>query len=367
VDPTERYRKAAMALNPDQLVDGIAAAHSSIDAEPNAEAAAATPAPAPADAEFAAAEQRLGLAIPQELRALMRAPRRRPLGVVAPEALRPAREAGAGSVLEGLDPTKTFELGSADAQGRYQSHTVPVSSLQRMWIIAGETPYLVLYDATNDPALACCRVVDLEEDDFSAYASLRDWLVGRYAATQFLADAQRAQHARLAAARNEAANWDLPTLFRHLDEELAPPLAWADPDPSPRSVAALDAAEQRLGFALPPDYRAFLMQRNGLPSAQLLALEDVQPFESSSPIATAFAAIANGKDAAGAPLPGRALVIGEMRYKPLTGTMTHVPTVLLLQDGSRAAYLDLSTQHRYDALDSLLRDRYAMRRSLRGD
>lgn len=370
-DRLARYRSAAQGLTLTQLVDAMAAAARTAAADAGFDAAEdRTAAPPPPDeTDFAAAESRLGAPLPAEYRELARSPQRAILGLRAPAALERADGAFARALPTWSAPDT---IRAAEATGEAE-HTLPRRALDGMWVLAGESPdQALLFDGRGDPALACCRALFFDDDSVTTYASLREYVVERYASLQSYAAFSRQQRRRREAALAESADWPQAQLVEALARRREHLGQWQDVDVRPRDEAALAAAERRVG-SLPADYRAFLAQRNGLPAAGLLPLDEITPLQAASTETGPLRALpwwrmdADGRRAesitAEQALHGRAVTVGALRRVPGAPAAARVPLLVLVADGGQWRYLDGYQRQVHGSLRALLRSRLAVLRS----
>lgn len=237
--------------------------------------------PVPA-AALADAEARLGAPLPELMSALYRMHDGIPALSLGPIAeLKPAREA-IEELVEIVEIREFhYDLDGA-SQSEPESVSISAAALKSWWLLGDSEGNLLLFDP--DPA-ATVPILSLWLESPTGYRSVRTWLEQHWIARQ----EQRQQEQLIARRHREiaeslrAATW--PELIAAMDTEL--PLAYrllADlPDPeAPAADAALAAAEQRLGTALPADYRELLELRNGMRMWQLGPVEEVSVLDAAA-------------------------------------------------------------------------------------
>lgn len=378
VDRYARYRVKAKDLSLTQLLEDIAkASRYGADAlgfgVPAQEAEPVAAMAPPSDADFSAAETRLGATLPAEYRELARAPQRGVLGLLEPNAVRSASEAF-GDGLAAWADNDTIPVATENEEGHYAEHALPRAAVARMWVLGGESlDMALLYDGRNDPALACCRVLSFDDDAVSAYASLRAYVVERYASMQFYAAFSRQQQRRRDAAFAETAAFTLPQLVQALAQRKENLGKWEDVDAAPRTAADIAAAEQRLG-ALPAEYREVMALRNGLPAADLLPLEETSALDTAAADTQSLRTLPwqrvddDGKAleriAPEVALSGRALMIGAMRLPHPQKGLMRIPTIVLIEHDGDWRWLDVQQRRIFSSLRAMLRARYAFVRSI---
>ena len=231
------------------------------------DAGATVPAPA-AEAALAAAEARLGGALPDELRALYAQADGAPALALQPiDAVVPAArllddvfgaEGGPLFVPRPGDDAAFAEIPLRDARG--------------WWHLGGYDQAPLFYLPRPDPRLPGQRVLRYDFEAPAGYATLRDWLEASWVEATLAERDERALAARLQAQREA---WRDAPVGELLDTFPRPGLLarWLSdgPDwPDGASDAALAAAEARLALRLPPDYAELLRRHDGFPPLQLL-------------------------------------------------------------------------------------------------
>lgn len=256
-------RAAAASMSEAQLIDGILE---------SADWAGAPAEPANAQA-IAAAEARIGTAMPPPLLALYRRHDGLPALGIGPVAdLEPA----AAKVDEwfGLLEASEYPV-DIHAPGAEQpvSAVMKASTLRDWLLVGGDDESLLLFNP--DPAAQPAQWVNLWAESPSGYRSLHEWLQDAWVSSQqqqsYLQEMQQRQ--QQAYARFAGADWD--TVLEALQPAtpmLMRLIAGAPGLPDPATAEALAAAEQRLGRALPADYRELLLRHDGYP---ILGLDPV--------------------------------------------------------------------------------------------
>lgn len=267
-----KLRAAAAAMSAEQLVDGIIE---------SADWAGAPAAPADAEA-IAAAEARIGMPMPPPLLALYRRHDGLPaLGIGPLAELAPA----AAKVDEwfGLLETSEYRVDIHVPGAEQPGSAVMQASVLRGWLLAGgDEESLLLFNP--DPAAQPAQWVNLWAESPSGYRSLHEWLQDAWVSSQQQQGYMREmlQRQLRSYARFASADWDTvldalqpatPMLMRLVAD--APGL------PDPATTEALAAAEQRLGRALPADYRELLLRHDGHPMLGLDPVAKVHVLDAS--------------------------------------------------------------------------------------
>lgn len=256
----------AAAMSDEQLVEGILA---------SADWAGAPAAPAHAQA-IAAAEARIGMPMPPPLLALYRRHDGLPAMGIGPAAdLAPA----AAKVDEwfGLIEVDEYPVDIHVPGAEQPDSIVMTASLLRTWLLAGgDDESLLLFNP--DPAAQPAQWINLWAESPSGYRSLHEWLQDAWVSTQQQQSYAREmqQRQQRAYARFAGADWD-PVLEALQPETpmLVLLFAGAPGLPDPATTEALAATEQRLGRALPADYRELLLRHDGHPMLGLDAIAKV--------------------------------------------------------------------------------------------
>lgn len=227
--------------------------------------------PAPASAEaLAAAEQRLGQALPADLRHFYQTADGLPaLGIVAVARL---ERAGARADAAGYDGQILLEAG---AEGWVELASAELSDA---WYL-GEDDYTPLFYLTTALApLGSARVLDGNVESASSYADLRAYLEAHWSSTRQAersAARVRAAESRVLARLADAsvgellAAWPRPALTTRL---LLAEAAW----PDAAAAEAITAVEHNLALNLPDELEAVWERHDGFPPLQLLAVGELQ-------------------------------------------------------------------------------------------
>lgn len=233
---------------------------------------AAPRAPASA-AALAAAEARLGAALPEELRAFYV----RSDGAPAHALHRLEQVVPAAAWLDalfGADPAPLYVPLGGDDEGYAE---IPLREARDWWHLGGHDEAPIFYLPRPDPRLPGRRVLRYDFEAPAAFASLRAWLEDEWAAQAQAERSERAFAVRLQAQREA---WRDASVGEVLEAFPRPGLLlrWLADDPGwpgGASAAALAAAEARLGLRLPADYAELLRRHDGFPPLQLLPSDEL--------------------------------------------------------------------------------------------
>ncbi|MFO1494943.1 MAG: hypothetical protein U1F26_09805 [Lysobacterales bacterium] len=268
-----RLRTAASTMSDEQLIGGIIGANDWAE-KPGA----------PADAQaIRAAETRLGRTLPEPLLALYRQHDGIPALGVGPLA---HVEPAAVKVEEWfalLDlPEYPIDI-VAPGTELPDSVALTAAELRQWWLIGADDEGLLLFNP--DPAARPAQWISLWAESPTGYQSLRDWLQVEWSSAQQQQRYAQRMRQRQQQAYERLANADWNMVLDELDP--AVPMVMrllADPPklPEPATAATLEAAEQRLGGALPEDYRELLLRHNGHPSLGLGAIDTVHALNASA-------------------------------------------------------------------------------------
>lgn len=232
---------------------------------------------APADeAGIAAAAQRLGVPIPEPLLALYR--QHNGIEALAIDPIEELRLAGAdldewAAALDG----QSVDVEVVAADGKFKPVSLPILDLRSWLRVSGGDGDSVLVNPIA-PRLQV-QVLELSFESPVGYRSVREWLQSRWIADQESRHYAVAMQQRQRQAMLDLKDADWPQLLEALEPKIPFPynLMTELPKPAmPAAPAAVRAAEQRLGSALPADYRALLALRNGVPMLQLGPVEQVR-------------------------------------------------------------------------------------------
>jgi Zn-dependent protease len=357
------------ALDDAHLLAGIEAAAN----EPGLlDTGARLPAPttAPSDeAAFAAAQARLGVALPAGYRQLALAPQRDLLQVRAPDRLVHAGAEYAEWLDQWTDSGRhEVPVFAAAAEGTDAPSVLTRARLANAIVIGGGIDEgLLLHDAGGDP---CCRIIEFGDEDASGYPDLHAWLVAQHVNRTLAAETSRRMREVRTRELAASATLDLPALLQALTAGAHVP-AWPDVDSAPPAADTIATAAQRLG-TLPEDYRALFALRNGVPSIGLLPIEEAVPADTAT-IAhllgdsecTRISDEGEAQDtfhAADVVAPAPVLGIWQP-HRARTDVTTRAAILLVRFGNAPPRYLDLGTRRAYASLRRLLRERLATQRA----
>ncbi|MCP5156624.1 MAG: hypothetical protein H6983_20780 [Ectothiorhodospiraceae bacterium] len=334
---------------------------------------------------LAAAVERLGRPLPDELTALYRSSDGLQRTLVAPID---AVESAARPVREHLLPfVDRLEVWVAD---RDDTVTISAEALSGWWSIGGGADGSDGLYYQPDPSRAAegIRVVEASLDEAIGHSDLHAYLVSAWVARQRELAADAAHRAALERLRDAS----VEDLLALAEAQQRPPLItrWmahlsGAPIPSlvrpPATAATIDAAQRRVG-PLPPSLRALYEHHDGIAWLGLGRLDEVDRFERRRAryeagvevrLHDAIAACAGCSD--GAPLPAPAVLAEQLAAcldlswhgspradSPASGLAAYLPRVLWCDTGTIApGWLDLTTGERYRDAAQALRAHMARR------
>ncbi len=123
------------------------------------------------------------------------------------------------------------------------------------------------------------QILEMGGDWPTGYRNVREWLESRWIGEQQSLLYQQAVSQRQAVAQGKLKDADWPKLLSTLQPGVPFPyslLAAVPALPEPASDAAIRAAEQRMGAALPDGLAAVLKLQNGVPALQLGSVEGIR-------------------------------------------------------------------------------------------
>ncbi len=224
---------------------------------------------------LAAAEARLGAALPNDLAELYALSDGTGTGTLLPLA----DVARAEAFVTHASALGMLQLTLFDDEGTLQETTLDTALLRRWWQIGGELDYPLLYDPAAEGTIPGVRLlsIDLEEGTATTHASLRAWLESEWPSRVLFQRMEAARAASEAAHAQALADVPMEKLIESFEQPglLIRLLLGAEDLPGPAAAEAVDAVEQRLSQGLPTDYRALLELHNGFPPLELLPVEEV--------------------------------------------------------------------------------------------
>lgn len=329
-----------------------------------------TPTAAPPDqAAFAAAQARLGVALPPGYRELAIAPQRLLLRVRGPDRVERA-EAEYAEWIEQWTSGDEHQMPvfAAAQDGPDAPVVLTRARLARALVLAGGMDEgLLLHDVDGDP---CCRIIELGDEDASGYPDLHAWLVAQHVNRTLAAETSRRMREARTRELAASASLDLPALLQALTAGAHLP-AWPDVDSAPPAADTIATATQRLG-PLPDDYRALFALRNGLPSIGLLPIDEAVPADAATMARllgdSECTRIGDDGEAQGtfhaADVVAPASVLGIWgSHRARTDVATRAAILLVRFGNAPPRYLDLGTRRAYASLRRLLRERLAAQRA----
>lgn len=287
VSAQQRLREQAAALDTPALVRGIVEQEAAFLEQP----APSLPAPAN-DAALAAAQARLGVALPADLVAFYRS-----ADGVAVLGLSPLAEVRRAVDLPELDLASYADGGvlnfftyGATADGSDVATTVPLGAAH--WgqlLVLGrehEQESVVLYDIGEPPLHPGMRLYLLDVDgDYTVEPDLTAWLRTRWTGAASVAETARLIRAGREREVVALAGRDVPQLLDSLERPafwqrvIAPTRAW----PAAADATQIAAVATRFGTAMPDDLATLYRRHDGLPPLQLLPLARWQAAGSLAP------------------------------------------------------------------------------------
>lgn len=319
--------------------------------------------PAPVSPQqLAAAEARLGRALPPDLLALYReadgAPgfALLPVAEVAPAG--PWIERELAPYIENL----TVELADGEAT-RWQD--IPIKDAAGWWHLGGFDEVPIFYLPVPDPRLPGIRVLEYDLEAPRGYASLRAWLETAWAGVaQAAAETSALELAKVAARaalrdvpmQELLQTWPRPSL---LVRWMSPVAEW----PAAAEPEALRATATRLGRELPPELDELLRLHDGFPPLALLASHQIDRWSTLRPgmddallASVVFAPREAAPDDAAAGVPIGALDEAQLRDCLLVAGQVGEPAgtqawpQLLWCPASATPWLDLGARRRHASL-----------------
>lgn len=253
----------------------------------DANPAATIPTPAQ-DTAIAAAQTRLGAALPEDLLAIYRiSDGSAALGLRSLDRLRRVGEASdvdlSGFAYEGRIQLRVVG-DPADAEVPHELSLTPQQMRSFVVLADGaDTMSTLLYDIDDPPQHTGLLLYSLDyEGSGYVQTDLRAWLRSRWVESTQVAEATERMNAARERERAVTAGWSTQRLLDEIERpgflqrRIAPQTAWS----GPANDADLAGVAARLGAALPDDLAGIYRQHDGIPALALLPLAQWQAVSS---------------------------------------------------------------------------------------
>lgn len=342
----ERIEAATKGKSTDQLLADVIAA---------ADWAPAPPAGV-SESQLQAAAERTGAPLPESLAQLYRAHDGiEALGIDPIDQLRVVRTHLDEWFAIWESPTLDVELVGVD-DGPTQK--VEIAALRHWLQIGGSEdgePLLFNPGLPGGPI----QILEMGGDWPTGYRNVREWLESRWIGEQQSLLYQQAVSQRQAVAQGKLKDADWPKLLSTLQPGVPFPyslLAAVPALPEPASDAAIRAAEQRMGAALPDGLAAVLKLQNGVPALQLGSVEGIRLLDVQSLKDNPW--LQDGPGMLQSLTGAERLVLGSVAELQgcwdLDGKSSELPSLLIYcPSGHRhAGVIDLRTRNRHPDLRS---------------
>ncbi|UXI68826.1 site-2 protease family protein [Tahibacter amnicola] len=239
---------------------------------------AAAPFPEPATPELiAAAEQELGVVLPEELKALYRVANGVPtLGLLPIEQLKRVRDV---DWLKPADYAYEGKISLYSASSEEDASDLSIAPGQLAgWIYLGrpleENDSAIVYDVAPTSVIPGIRLVELFSESPSASPGVAQWVRERWIAHQQAETWAKERALNVDLTRKALSQKSAVEMLEMLDQNS--PLARLVLPVQTKQVAdagAIALTQQRLGLALPDDLQAVLLQDNARPHLHLLPVD----------------------------------------------------------------------------------------------